>query len=153
MTSDNDRPGSGFNAKKNYWRDPKYGSDHASSSGTNLNRHSDSDAGPSNAIEPIPTDPYDVLGVSRRATSSEIEKAHKDLIRTHHPDKHAGKSENSMKRVNEKAREVYDRTGVKGDQVVKDYEAMQNMYKGSRYGYGPPRGFSRRDGGGLSRYY
>jgi hypothetical protein len=164
MTSDNDHPGSGYNAKTNYWYDPKYGSGHASSASINSNRHSGSGAGPSNAIEPIPTDPYAVLGVSRHATSSEIEKAHKDLIRTHHPDKHAGKSENSMKRVNEKAaaineardllldkkaREVYDRTGAKGDQAVKNYEAMQNMYKGN----GPPRRFGRRDGGGPSRYY
>jgi len=168
-SSDNGRPGSGFNTKTNCRRDPKYGSDHASGSGTNLNHHSGSGASSSNTIEPIFTDPYAILGVSRRATSSEIEKAHKDLIRTHHPDKHVGKSEDRMKRINEKAaaineardllldkkaREVYDRTGEKGDQAVKDYEAMrnvQNMY-GERE-YGLPRGFNRRNGGGSTGYY
>jgi hypothetical protein len=102
-SSDNGRPGSGFNTKTNYRRDPKYGSDHASGSGTNSNHHSGSGASSSNTIEPISTEPYAILGVSRRATSSEIEKAHKDLIRTHHPDKHAGKSEDRMKRINKKA--------------------------------------------------
>jgi hypothetical protein len=161
-TLGNDHPGSGFNAKTNYWRDSKYGSSCTSRSGI---RPSGSSSGPAGASvsasteEPIPSDPYAVLGISRRATSSEIEKAHKDLIRAYHPDKHAGKSENSMKHVNdmaaaineardllldEKAREVYDKTGRKGDQAVKDYEVMrnmQNMY--DRAGYSAPRGFGR----------
>jgi curved DNA-binding protein CbpA len=50
--------------------------------------------------------------------------------------------------LDKKAREVYDKTGKKGDQAVKDYEAMrnmQNMYNGA--GYSAPRGFGRRGNG------
>src|SRR4029079_2033020 len=34
-------------------------------------------------------DPYDVLGVSRKATEAEIKKAFRALAKKHHPDKHA----------------------------------------------------------------
>lgn len=33
---------------------------------------------------------YDILGVSPKATSTEIKKAYRDLAVTHHPDKHGG---------------------------------------------------------------
>jgi hypothetical protein len=162
-TSGNDNSISGFNAKTNDWRDPKYGSSRTSRTGIRLSGSSSGPTGSSvdgSAGEPIPSDPYAVLGVSRRAKSSEIEKAHKDLIRAYHPDKHAGKSENSMKHVNdmaaaineardllldEKAREVYDKTGRKGDQAVKNYEAMRNMQNlYNRAGYSAPRGYGKR---------
>ena len=39
---------------------------------------------------PKPADPYRVLGVSRTASLEEVKKAYRNLMREHHPDKHAG---------------------------------------------------------------
>lgn len=57
-------------------------------------------------------DPYQVLGVSERASDTEIEQAYRRLIGRHHPDRHGGQSIKRRMQAERRAREInraYDR--------------------------------------------
>jgi molecular chaperone DnaJ len=68
-------------------------------------------------------DPYDVLGVSRTASAEEIKKAHRKLVRRHHPDRNPDdpKAEERFKEVQQaydvvgdpEKRKAYDRDGFR----------------------------------------
>ena len=72
----------------------------------------------------MPTDYYDVLGVQKSASDTEIKQAYRKLARTHHPDVAADKTtaEAKFKEINEaysvlsdtQKREAYDRYGHAG---------------------------------------
>lgn len=76
---------------------------------------------------------YEVLGVSKNATSKEIKKAYKDKSKIHHPDKESG-NEELFKKIQEAyailidplSRKMYDITGdVKETSFDK---GMQNLF-------------------------
>ncbi|KAH9385857.1 DnaJ-like protein subfamily B member 4 [Nematocida major] len=86
---------------------------------------------------------YEVLGVSKGATDSEIRSAYKKLARKYHPDMHTGKSEAEKKQMQDKFKELnsayevltdkdqrasYDLTGM-------TQEEMGNQRARSSHGY------------------
>jgi DnaJ-class molecular chaperone len=60
----------------------------------------------------MPRDPYEVLGVSRSASETEIKKAYKELSKKYHPDLNAGDKdvENKFKEVQEAYELLSDKT-------------------------------------------
>jgi DnaJ like chaperone protein len=50
-------------------------------------------------------DPYRVLGVARTASMDDVKKAYRNLMREHHPDRHAGEAA-AQKRASDKTTEI-----------------------------------------------
>ena len=76
----------------------------------------------------MPRDPYDVLGVSKSATSEEIQKAYRKLSKKYHPDRNPGD-----KQADTAYKEVQEAYGVLSDPTKK-----ANF---DQYGFaGPPQG-------------
>jgi DnaJ-class molecular chaperone len=87
----------------------------------------------------MPRDPYDVLGVSKSATSEEIQKAYRKLSKKYHPDRNPGD-----KQADTTYKEVQEAYGVLSDPAKKsNYD--QFGFAGPPQG-GFPGGFS---GGGF----
>jgi DnaJ-class molecular chaperone len=78
-------------------------------------------------------DPYDVLGVSRKATEAEIKKAFRALAKKHHPDKHA----NDPKAV-KKFQEISGAYELLGDK-----EKRAQYDRGEIDEAGQPKGFNQ----------
>lgn len=78
-------------------------------------------------------DPYDVLGVSRKATDAEIKKAFRTLAKKHHPDTHA----NDPKAV-KKFQEISAAYEVLGDK-----EKRAQFDRGEIDANGQPKGFDQ----------
>lgn len=91
------------------------------------------------------TDPYEVLGLDRRATEEEIKAAYHALVKKYHPDKYqdnplADLAEEKLREVNE----AYE-------YLMKTSSGSSTVYSGSNsaYGYGNYGGYSY---GGNSAY-
>jgi DnaJ-class molecular chaperone len=83
------------------------------------------------------TDPYQVLGVARTASETEIKKAFRALAKKHHPDKHAGDAA-----AQKKFQEISGAYDILGDKEKRaQYDA------GAIGADGNPRGFDPRAGG------
>jgi DnaJ-class molecular chaperone len=83
-------------------------------------------------------DPYEVLGVAKTASETEIKKAFRNLAKKHHPDKHAGDA-SAQKRFQEISG-AYDILGDKDKRAQYDAGAIGPD--------GNPRGFDPRQGAG-----
>src|SRR3954471_24194659 len=93
-------------------------------------------------------DYYDVLGVSRTATADEIKKAHRKLVRQHHPD--VNKNNKASEEKFKEAQEAYD---VLSD-AAKRQAYDQFGHAGIGAGGAPPNGDpfeSFRRAGGAAR--
>ncbi|HEY1612911.1 MAG TPA: J domain-containing protein [Rhizomicrobium sp.] len=84
-------------------------------------------------------DPYDVLGVSKKASDSEIKKAFRSLAKKHHPDTHQGDS-SAQKRFQEISA-AYD--------ILGDKEKRGKFDRGEIDANGNPRGFDPGPQGGF----
>jgi len=83
-------------------------------------------------------DPYEILGVSKAASESEIKKAFRNLAKKHHPDTHAG-DKNAQKKFQE----------ISGAyEIVGDKDKRAKFDSGEIDASGNPRGFDPRQGGG-----
>src|SRR6266478_6063220 len=82
-------------------------------------------------------DPYDVLGVSKKASEAEIKKAFRNLAKKHHPDTH-GNEPNAVKRFQEISA-AYE--------VVGDKEKRAQYDRGEIDAAGQPKGFNPGAGG------
>ena len=95
-----------------------------------------------------PNDPYKILGVDRKASQEEIKKAHRKLVRQHHPDRNPGDAS-----AEEKFKEVqaaYDLIGDPEKRKQYDRGGMFGMGGGGGAGSGGPSGgFSAGDFGGF----
>ena len=60
-------------------------------------------------------DLYEILGVSRDASESDIKKAYRKLALRYHPDKQGGKSDAEKKEAEEKFKEVANAYGILSD--------------------------------------
>jgi molecular chaperone DnaJ len=97
-----------------------------------------------------PPDPYKILGVDRKASQEEIKKAHRKLVREHHPDRNPGNAaaEEKFKEVqaaydlvgDPEKRKQYDRGGIFG---------MGGGGGGGNAGGGASGGFTAADFGGF----
>src|SRR6185295_6205082 len=76
-------------------------------------------------------DPYEVLGVSKRATEAEIKKAFRGLAKKHHPDTH-GNDPKAAKRFQE-VNSAYE--------IVGDKEKRAQFDRGEIDAAGQPKGF------------
>jgi curved DNA-binding protein len=83
----------------------------------------------------MPRDPYDVLGVSKSATSEEIQKAYRKLSKKYHPDRNPGD-----KQADSAYKEVQEAYGILGD-ATKKANFDQFGFAGPPQG-GFPGGFS-----------
>src|SRR5260370_9486448 len=86
-------------------------------------------------------DPYDILGVTKKATEAEIKKAFRTLAKKHHPDTHA----NDPKAV-KKFQEVSGAYEILGDK-----EKRAQFDRGEIDAAGQPKGFNQgfHPGGGA----
>lgn len=82
--------------------------------------------------------PYDTLGVSKKASEAEIKKAFRSLAKKYHPDKHGG-DEAAAKKFKEISG-AYDLLGDKDKRAKFDRGEIDEQ--------GNPRGFDPRQGGG-----
>src|SRR5258708_40260659 len=78
-------------------------------------------------------DPYDILGVTKKATEAEIKKAFRTLAKKHHPDTHA----NDPKAV-KKFQEVSGAYEILGDK-----EKRAQFDRGEIDAAGQPKGFNQ----------
>lgn len=60
-------------------------------------------------------DYYEILGVGKNATDTELKKSYRKLSKQHHPDKMAGKSESEIKESEEKFKEINEAYSVLSD--------------------------------------
>jgi curved DNA-binding protein len=97
----------------------------------------------------VASDFYDALGVSRTATTEEIQQAYRKLARRYHPDVNSDPdAENRFKEISEayevlsdpSARKRYDRFGKDFRQVPEDYDERVAAGAGRRAGGGPGGG-------------
>src|SRR5579863_2663799 len=88
-------------------------------------------------------DPYDVLGVSRKASDAEIKKAFRSLAKKYHPDTH-GNDPKSVKKFQEISG-AYELLGEK--------EKRAQFDRGEIDANGQPKGFDQgfRPGGGFGQ--
>src|SRR5262245_25076695 len=84
-------------------------------------------------------DPYEVLGVSKKATEAEIKKAFRNLAKKHHPDTHANDPK-AVKRFQE-INSAYE--------IVGDKEKRAQFDRGEIDAAGQPRGFNPGAQGGF----
>lgn len=84
-------------------------------------------------------DYYEVLGIDKKASSSEIKKAFKKLAILFHPDKQASKSDEEKKEAEEKFKEINEAYGI-----LNDKEKRQQY---DNFGFDTPRnnGFGGAD--------
>jgi molecular chaperone DnaJ len=85
-----------------------------------------------------PSDPYKILGVDRKASQDEIKKAHRRLVRQHHPDRNPGDAA-----AEEKFKEIqaaYD--------LVGDPDKRKQYDRGGIFGMGGGGGSGSGAGGG-----
>jgi hypothetical protein len=59
---------------------------------------------------------YDVLGMRRSATQAELRQAYLQLVRDHHPDRHAGSAPDVQARAERRMREVNEAWHTLGDE-------------------------------------
>src|SRR5919206_4253882 len=99
-------------------------------------------------------DYYDVLGVSRNASSEELQQAFRRLARENHPDvNHDPGAEERFKDINDayhvlsdpERRKRYDRFGEDWNKVPEDWE--ERVGAGAGAGFGGGRGRAGRGGG------
>ncbi|QEC46991.1 molecular chaperone DnaJ [Baekduia soli] len=93
-----------------------------------------------------PSDPYKILGVDKKASQDEIKKAHRKLVRKHHPDHNPGdaKAEERFKEI----QSAYDILGDPDKRKQYDRGSMFGMGGGAGSG-GPGGGFTTGDFGGF----
>ncbi|HMI97698.1 MAG TPA: J domain-containing protein [Micropepsaceae bacterium] len=89
-------------------------------------------------------DPYEILGVTKKATEAEIKKAFRTLAKKHHPDTHA----NDPKAV-KKFQEI-----SAAYEIVGDKEKRAQFDRGEIDGAGQPKGFNQgfHPGGGAGGF-
>ncbi|MBQ1405316.1 MAG: DnaJ domain-containing protein [Oscillospiraceae bacterium] len=95
-------------------------------------------------------DPYEVLGVSRNASDSEIKKAYHDLVKKYHPDNYADNpladlASEKMKQINE-AYDSITRARASGASSSGGYQYGRSGASGGSYSYG--YGYQGASGGG-----
>ncbi|GFU37189.1 dnaJ homolog subfamily A member 2 [Nephila pilipes] len=108
---------------------------------------------------------YDLLGVTRHATDTEIKKAYRKLAKEYHPDKNPTEGE-KFKEISfayevlsdPKKREIYDRSGIKGIQGGGDGgmaadDLFSHLFGGGLFGMGMGMGGSRRRKRGEDTVY
>src|SRR5579862_3792801 len=86
-------------------------------------------------------DPYDILGVSKKASEAEIKKAFRNLAKKHHPDTKGGDA--AAQKKFQEISAAYD--------IVGDKEKRAKFDAGEIDDAGNPRGFDPRQGGGGFR--
>ena len=86
-------------------------------------------------------DPYEVLGVSKKASEAEIKKAFRALAKKHHPDTH-GNDPKAVKRFQEIS-SAYE--------VIGDKEKRAQYDRGEIDEAGQPKGFNPGAGGGFGQ--
>jgi molecular chaperone DnaJ len=91
-------------------------------------------------------DLYKVLGVDRKATQDEIKKAHRKLVRQHHPDRNPGDA--AAERRFKEVQAAYD---VLGDPEKRKQYDRGSLFGGAAGGAGAPAGggFGGFDAGGI----
>ncbi|XP_042896717.1 dnaJ homolog subfamily A member 2 [Parasteatoda tepidariorum] len=102
---------------------------------------------------------YDLLGVSRHATDTEIKKSYRKLAKEYHPDKNPTEGE-KFKEISfayevlsdPKKREIYDRQGIQGLQGGSDGgmsadDLFSHLFGGGLFGMGGMGGSRRRKHG------
>jgi molecular chaperone DnaJ len=94
-----------------------------------------------------PSDPYKILGVDRKASQDEIKKAHRRLVRQHHPDRNPGDAA-----AEEKFKEIqaaYDLVGDPDKRKQYDRGGIFGMGGGNAGGGAGGGGFTAADFGGF----
>lgn len=71
---------------------------------------------------------YEILGLSKNASISEVKKAYRDLVLKHHPDKQGGDAE-SFRKVHEAYDAIRQGKNNDGTQAQSDIEANDNLLK------------------------
>merc|ERR1712107_314744 len=84
-------------------------------------------------------DYYKILGVDRNANDEEIKKAYRKRALVHHPDRHAGASEEEKKEHERKFKEIGEAYGVLSDSKKRsryDHGHDLDDLEGHGHGYG-----------------
>lgn len=97
-------------------------------------------------------DPYEVLGISPRATDEEVKKAYREMVKKYHPDRYVNNPLAEL--AQEKFREVqgaYDTIMQERSSGIPHQTQGQNQY--GPYGYGQQGGFQQNQGPFNNRQY